>query len=52
MSAAPIEHLKQQDDAVAAYTSSMLSFASLVFNSRYSAMKAACTPTRRYSASF
>jgi short-subunit dehydrogenase involved in D-alanine esterification of teichoic acids len=32
MSAALIEHLKQQDDAIAADTSSILGFASLVFS--------------------
>ena len=41
MSSALIEHLKQQDDAVIAYTSSILGFVPLVFTAVYSATKAA-----------
>jgi uncharacterized oxidoreductase len=41
MSSALIEHLKQRDDAVIAYTSSTLGFVPLVFTAVYSATKAA-----------
>jgi uncharacterized oxidoreductase len=41
MSSALIEHLKQRDDAVIAYTSSILGFVPLVFTAVYSATKAA-----------
>src|SRR5580658_10632663 len=41
MSSALIEHLKQRDDAVTAYTSSVLGFVPLVFTAVYSATKAA-----------
>jgi uncharacterized oxidoreductase len=41
MSSALIEHLKQKDDAVIAYTSSVLGFVPLVFTAVYSATKAA-----------
>src|SRR3984885_12209229 len=41
VSSALIEHLKQRDDAVIAYTSSVLGFVPLVFTAVYSATKAA-----------
>jgi uncharacterized oxidoreductase len=41
MSSALIEHLKQRDDAVIAYTRSVLGFVPLVFTAVYSATKAA-----------
>jgi uncharacterized oxidoreductase len=41
MSSALIEHLKRRDDAVIAYTSSILGFVPLVFTAVYSATKAA-----------
>jgi uncharacterized oxidoreductase len=41
MSSALIEHLKQRDDAVIAYTSSILGFVPLAFTAVYSATKAA-----------
>jgi uncharacterized oxidoreductase len=41
MSSSLIEHLKRRDDAVIAYTSSILGFVPLVFTAVYSATKAA-----------
>src|SRR6202034_4268283 len=41
MGSALIEHLKQRDNAVIAYTSSILGFVPLVFTAVYSATKAA-----------
>jgi uncharacterized oxidoreductase len=52
MSSALIEHLKQQDDAVIAYASSMLGFVSPVFTAAIPRRKQLCVSARGCSASF
>jgi uncharacterized oxidoreductase len=52
MSSALIEHLKQQDDAVIAYASSMLGFVSPVFTAAIPRRKQLCVFARGCSASF